>query len=220
MHNARIKIIAGIALAAFAACATVVISSDLRAKTMRKVATSAVIVSTPTGAGSGTVIGRHGRTYIVLTCAHVVDDSPQVSVVTPQGEFPAVIDRRDDTLDLAILIVAGHLGSEPLNIAAEEPSIYDRLYVVTSPLGIPYTGSEAILYSKTRRLTDSEIFRYAFTGFILPGSSGGTITNAEGELVCVAEAIVANTVLPLVPELGFCVSLKDIKGFVAQYELQ
>jgi hypothetical protein len=107
----------------------------------------------------------------------------------------------------------------PVPVADVEPRLYETLYVVTSPLGIPQTGSEGVLYSKNRILSMGSTKRWAFTGFILPGSSGGTITNVQGELVCVAEAIVANTVLPLVPELAYCVGLKDITTFLVGYKL-
>ncbi len=202
---------------AVGACA--LIKTDVRAATMRRVSGSAVIVETDTGIGSGTVIGKKGKAWVVLTCAHVVSEAPVAKVLTPNGEFPAMVDKIDGGLDLAILVTFGNLGLDVLPIATVEPAIYDRMYVVTSPLGIPKTGSEAILYSKARNLHETSTPRWAFTGFILPGSSGGTITNAAGELVCVAEAIVARSVLPLIPELGYCVGLEDIRWFVKSYDL-
>lgn len=199
--------------------ACVFIKKEVRSATMRRVANSAVIVETETGMGSGTVIGRKGTAWIVLTCAHVVSDTQVAKIHTPNGEFGAVVDKYDAGLDLATLVTFGSIGLDVLPIATEEPALYDPMYTLTSPLGIPQTGSEAILYSKTKKLRDMSTRRWGFTGFIMPGSSGGTMTNVRGELVCVAEAVVANQILPIVPELGYCVGLEDIRGFVKSYDL-
>lgn len=202
----------------FAACAAV--HHDMRAEVMRQVATGAVTVHVSDGTGSGTIIGRKGKAYLILTCEHVIKGNLTAEVETLSGKFPAFVDKTDPKQDLAILVSYGDLDASIVRVAPEEPRLYDRLYVLSSPLGIQRTGSEGILYSKDEDLSEGYNGRWAFTGFILPGSSGGTVTNAEGDLVCVAEAIKANSVgLRLIPELAYCVGLKDIRTFTTGYML-
>jgi S1-C subfamily serine protease len=214
-------IITAIALAAIGFTACAVVRHDVRAEVMREVSGGAVTVYTSDGSGSGTVIARDGDWFLTLTCQHVTGEEVDVYVENIHGRFPATVLKADERKDLALLVTNGKLGASVVRVALEEPHLYDRLYAVTSPLGIPNTGSEGILYDKNTSFGPAENGRWAFTGFILPGSSGGTITNAEGELVCVAEAIRRGPppFLSLVPELAFCVGLKDIKDFTREYRL-
>ncbi len=202
----------------FLLIASCALMSPPRGIILRKAATSAVIVHGAHGRGSGTVVGKAGSAYIVLTCAHVIKDETDLAIATPRGDFPAVLDKVDEARDLATLLVAGDLGIKPMRVAMFEPNLYETLYVMSSPLGIPQTGSEGVLYSKNRSLGEPTP-RWAFTGFMLPGSSGGTITNIYGELVCVAEAIHTSEITGMVPELGYCVGLQDIKFFLSEYRL-
>lgn len=192
-------------------------SPDERAQVMRKVARSAVIVSTHDGIGSGTAIAREGNHYLILTCQHVTDGDAVVTVITHDGAFKGIVEKEDAASDLALIVATGDLGLEVIQIATQEPDLYDRVYALTSPLGIPFTGSEGVLYSKDRLMGDTA-HRWAFTGFIMPGSSGGTVTDSFGKLVCVAEAVVVHNRL-IVPELAYCVGLGDIRKFLIGYRL-
>ena len=198
---------------ALAACGLVFTQRDHRAEVMTAVALSGVRVETDDGEGSGTVIARRGNLYLILTCEHVLNDGMDVTIKTAHGDFPGVVDQRDSKNDLATVVAFGDLGAVPIHVATDEPLMYQTLYAVTSPLGIPLVGSEGILYTK------APSGKWGFTGFIMPGSSGGTITDAHGNLVCVAEAVVSSHAFDIVPELGFCVGLARIKEYLKDYNL-
>jgi S1-C subfamily serine protease len=187
-----------------------------RAEVFRNVAPSSVVIETEQSVGSGAIVAQVGKQSLVLTCAHVVKDHPTVTIQANSGvEAEGTVLKVEERTDLALVLVNG-LKDPPLYVAQVEPAIYDTLYVVTSPLGIPRTASEAVLYSKTADV-DEPTRRWAFTGFMLPGSSGGPITNQLGEIVCVAEAVKMNR-LGMIPELGYCVGLKDIRTFLHEYK--
>lgn len=195
----------------------------------KRISDSAVTVDFATGTGSGTVIYADPKRSLVLTCAHVVlsngkddKDLTGLQVISKQGErsvaLPAFVFEADASRDLAVLIVVGNLGLPPMKLALHEPDLFATLYAVASPLALRGTAAHELLTNKHVLFTARNRDVYQLTGFALPGSSGGTIANADGELVGVIEAIQA--VGPVAQSsIVFAIPLPEIEQFLMGYKL-
>lgn len=124
---------------------------------------------------------------IVATNAHVIEDSGSGSakLVGQEQTFQILgtlaIDRH---ADLALLKVAGKAPSLRLS-RGPIPTVGDNVYVIGNPLGLEGTFSEGIVSGVRKAGTDSIL---QMTAPISPGSSGGPVMGADGEVVGVAVA--------------------------------
>lgn len=197
---------------------------ETRTDLIRRVADSSVIVMTDHGRGSGTVVGYMDGA-VILTCAHVVDDAKALNIRAGKEDFAATLLAMDTEHDLALL-VAPYATLPILKVADREPDLFAEVLIVAAPGGYSGTAATGVISSKNEKtpLTgDREIWRV--TGFgIAPGASGGTITNTQGELVCIP-AIAAVGVYPVFPQgfaplpymsIGFCLPLKDVRTFLKE----
>lgn len=86
--------------------------------------------------------------------------------------------------DMALLKVAGTAPSLPLS-REPIPVVGDNVYVIGNPLGLEGTFSEGIVSGIRKTGTDSII---QMTAPISPGSSGGPVMDARGEVVGISVA--------------------------------
>ncbi len=184
----------------------------------QRVSASSVVVDTDRGSGSGTVILSRPRTLLVLTAAHVVAGSRRIRILrhvehedeTWAVDLPASVVHRDEARDLALLRASDGLPVPALPVAHAEPELYEPLFVLAAPMGLPGTAAPAVLSSKD--LPEPELWQ--ITGLVFFGSSGGTVTNAAGELVAVPVRVAEWSGFP-VSQIGYCVGLPDIRAFLA-----
>jgi S1-C subfamily serine protease len=182
-----------------------------------RVASSSVLIETDSGMGSGTIVSVSNGRILVLTCYHVISDAKQIEVVSASTSAIASVISVNVKKDLAVLMVSQDLRAPALKVAFFEPELYEKLYTVANPLSIIKVASEGILYSKKESRPGVDL--WGVQSFLFPGSSGGTITNAQGELVCVPQSIVATKQFGLVAQLDFCVGLKDIRDILRPFKL-
>ncbi len=171
------------------------------------------------GVGSGTVIRSSGTSAVILTCAHVVGKEPVVMVDIdtdrkPLVTYPGLVIKTDTTLDLAIVVVIGDIGRPAAPIAELEPNLYEELYTVCCPLGIPRQSAIERLNTHDAHSGEREPSKYGITGMAIPGMSGGAIFNASGQIVAVVEAVAVYHDDVIMPAVGFAISLSDIKLFL------
>ncbi len=206
-----------LALAAQAsACATAVPASPT--DIYQRVSASAVIVTTRTGSGSGTVILRGPRSSLVLTAQHVVEAQGRiVEVLVPYAapELGKPTSRArvlyvDRDRDLALLESDAPLAAPALPVAAREPDLYEAVYMVAAPMGLAGTASPGVVSAK---LEHDGAALWQVTGLTFFGSSGGTVANARGELVAVPVIVSTWNSIPI-PQLGFAVPLPAIHTFL------
>jgi hypothetical protein len=135
--------------------------------------------------GSGFFIDQDGA---LATNYHVVAGGAQAKVRLQGGEVRAVsgVLAADPDQDLAILEVGGY-ASDPLTLAGARPMIGEPVVAIGNPMGFEGTVSEGILSGI--RSMDDETVRYQVTAPISPGSSGGPILNAAGEVIGIATFI-------------------------------
>ena len=133
------------------------------------------------GYGSGTIFQRRGKLAYVLTAAHVLDGSRQVSVRARDVWHGASIKQVDRVWDVAVLTIADP-GVTPIRLADKAPVRGDR---------IELSGFGSGVYSYRQ----GKFTQFVGPGRGLPfdwmevsvgcrsGDSGGPIVNTSGQLV-------------------------------------
>ncbi len=150
------------------------------------------------GSGSGFIIKRNGK-YYVITNAHVVESASKESgsiyvFSINQTKYECKVLGGDNFYDLAVLEFVTTPGSEidVVDFTKTEPMVGDRVYAIGNPLGTyPYTVTDGIISAKNRArggLTGKFGF-LQHTATIIWGNSGGPLINEKGEVVGVNSQI-------------------------------
>ena len=150
-------------------------------------------------AGSGFVVSRDGY---ILTNAHVVDESDEVTVrLLDRREFKAKVVGTDEGTDLAVLkIDANNLTPAPLG-DSDAARVGEWVLAVGNPLGenLTFTVTSGIISAKGRTLTLPNTSERSIQDFIQtdaainPGNSGGPLVNISGRVLGVNSAIASRT---------------------------
>lgn len=147
---------------------------------------------------------------LVVTNAHVVRGVSEPLVRTKEGALLASVKvlETDEKADLALLRVTG-LRGQPLPLApGGPPAVGTAVFAVGHPRGYEFTFSEGIV-SAVRSLDPQGVELIQTTAPISPGSSGGPLLNAQGQVVGVCSltlmegqninfAVPARLVLPFI----------------------
>ena len=146
-------------------------------------------VQNQTSLGSGVIMNARGH---ILTNNHVITQARQIEVLLADGRhFEARVIGVDPETDLAVLkIDASDL---PGLVFADSAAIEvgDIVLAIGNPFGIGQTVTQGIISATGRHelgLTTFENFIQTDAA-INPGSSGGALINARGELVGINTAI-------------------------------
>ena len=214
------RVVALVALLASACCQSA-IRPKTEAEALQQLARSVVQVDTDESLGSGTIVYSRGRYALVLTCLHVINDKTSITVTSSQFlDASATVEKSDPITDLALLKVDVP-EQTPLRVARRDPDLYERVFLIGSPLGEYGTISAGFISSKDRPLKSHPEYpsRWLVSGAAtISGLSGGAVINHRGELVCVPE-IALGTEKQSYPELGLCVSRESIRDFLKGYGL-
>ena len=148
--------------------------------------------------GSGVVYGSDGY---IITNNHVIDGASEIFVIFADGaRFPATLIGADPQTDLAVLLVERPdlapigVGTSD-NLVIGEPAI-----AVGNPLALQGgpTVTSGIVSALNRTLfteTGNPLYGLVQTDApIAPGSSGGALVNARGELIGITTAIAVSDV--------------------------
>lgn len=149
--------------------------------------------------GSGFVVSADGY---VLTNAHVIDSSTQVTVrLLDRREFPARIVGTDPTTDVAVLkIEATGLTPAPFG-DSDNARVGEWVLAIGNPLGenLTFTVTQGIISAKGRSLALPNRSQSSIQDFIQtdaainPGNSGGPLINVRGEVIGINGAIASPT---------------------------
>jgi uncharacterized protein (TIGR02145 family) len=142
---------------------------------------STVTIETDIGLGSGFFISEN----VIVTNYHVIEGASEAFCYTSNSSIKYKIEGYlavDKSVDLILLKVPG-LDRSALKIAVSSVSPGQKIYVIGSPKGLPATISDGIVSG----LRDFEGYKLIqITAPISPGSSGGPVLNANGELIGVS----------------------------------
>jgi S1-C subfamily serine protease len=143
------------------------------------------------GSGSGFVITKNGKKY-VITNAHVIQDASDergsIYIFSIDGsKYEVRVVGGDSFYDIAVLEFIGKPGSEITSIEfkKEEPRIGESVYAIGNPLGeYPYSVSNGIISAKNR-VRNGITGKFGFlqtTATIIWGNSGGPLLDAKGKV--------------------------------------
>lgn len=126
--------------------------------------------------GSGVVIDSG----TVITNCHVTQGASSVQVKSGSGMLPATVAVADESLDLCSLRVA-RLDAPAVNVGTvANLRTGQRVYAIGAPMGLELTISEGIV-SGLREADNGKVIQT--TAPVSPGSSGGGLFSADGQLV-------------------------------------
>lgn len=125
--------------------------------------------------GSGVVIGS----TLVITNCHVVADAFDITVKVGGTVLQGVVQVADKEFDLCSLRVTG-LSAPLAKFGTGDVRVGQPVYAIGAPQGLELTLSEGIV-SSLRETTRGTLIQT--TAPISPGSSGGGLFNASGQLV-------------------------------------
>ncbi|CAH2030541.1 DegQ family serine endoprotease [Trichlorobacter ammonificans] len=162
--------------------------------------------------GTGFIISQDG---FVLTNNHVVNGADEVLVKLSDGrELKAEIKGQDEKLDIALLKLADGKST----FAAAELGDSDALEVgewvmaIGNPFGLSQTVTAGIVSAKGRVIGSGPYDDFIQTdASINPGNSGGPLFNAQGKVVGINTAIIANG-----QGIGFAIPINVAKSVVSQ----
>jgi tetratricopeptide (TPR) repeat protein len=161
-----------------------------------KVAQSVTVMiqdpQSPQTAGSGIIIKREGETYTVLTAHHVVKQSPDYKVMTPDKKMNPIVQGSIKPLpgvDLALVQFksAGSYGVAKMGDSSQNPS-GSASFVAGFP-GTTKVRSEPEYYFTSGEIAangsrpNQDGYALAYSNPTLPGMSGGPVLNEQGELI-------------------------------------
>ncbi len=166
------------------------------------------------GTGSGFILSTDGQ---ILTNAHVVDDTSQVTVTLKDGrQLPGKVLGSDPVTDLAVIKVA----AESLPIAklgdSKNLSPGEWAIAIGNPLGLDNSVTLGIVSATGRSSSDVGIpdkrVRYIQSdAAINPGNSGGPLLNSQGEVIGINTAIRADG-----QGLGFAIPIQTAQRISKQ----
>ncbi len=162
--------------------------------------------------GTGCVINKSG---IILTSSHVVNNSTYIEVTTSKGETykAEVVKAEDSNGDLALLKIKP---KNPLpTIKLGDSSLIkvgQKVLAIGNPFGFNGTLTTGIVsridYERNKIQTDAAIN---------PGSSGGPILNAKGEVIGISQSIFNPDNNKSNIGIGFAVPANEVKKLISAY---
>ncbi len=147
---------------------------------------------TPYGTGSGFIIDAAGT---ILTNAHVVEGSEQVTVVLQDGRiFDGIVKGSDPVTDIAVISVEGE--NLPTVTLGDSDSVRPGAWAIAigNPLGLDSSVTAGIISAIGRSsgevgAPDKRVAFIQTDAAINPGNSGGPLLNADGQVIGVNTAI-------------------------------
>lgn len=200
-------------------------SADLPRSTVRdlsaRFAEGVVLVSTPSGLGSGFIINSKG--YCV-TNFHVIEEETKIAVTIFQKRPDKEFEKRriedvkivalNPFLDLALLQIPEQKDlkfATTYIVPEDDLAVGDPVFAIGNPLGLERSVSQGIISTRNRNF-DGLIFLQTTTQ-INPGNSGGPLFNLRGEVVGVTNMKVTGG-----EGLGFAIPASYLRHFLENRE--
>ena len=160
--------------------------------------------------GTGFLITSNG---VILTSSHVVADVEEVDVTTFSGNVykGKVLSSSKDNQDLALVKIEPKERLAVLKLADfDKIKVGQKVVAIGNPFGFRGTMTIGIVsridYTKNKIQTDAAIN---------PGSSGGPLINAHGEVIGISQSIYNPDNDQSNIGIGFAVPVNEVKKFIS-----
>ncbi len=162
--------------------------------------------------GTGCIINKSG---IILTSSHVVDRASYIEVTTSKGETykAEVMKTEGSSGDLALLRIKPDRPLPTIKLGdSSMVKVGQKVLAIGNPFGFNGTLTTGIVsridYERNKIQTDAAIN---------PGSSGGPILNANGEVIGISQSIFNPDNNKSNIGIGFAVPANEVKKLVSAY---
>jgi len=171
------------------------------------------------GLGAGVIIERDQNTYYVITNAHVVGTSDEITITLhDESTMKAVLVGKDERKDLALLSFSHETDDLPVIRLGDSDRLYvgDWVLAFGSPYGYKQSVSSGIVSALGRRDAPHEnINDFIQTdASINQGNSGGPLVNIQGQMVGVNTFITTPNSGSI--GLGFAIPVNNIRNSFRQ----
>jgi serine protease Do len=155
--------------------------------------------------GSGFALGQD----CIVTNAHVIGDPERVGVTTRDGKrLSARVVALDETLDLAVLTVAGAT-FERLRAGDEQSlPVGSDVYAIGAPESLAYSLTRGVLSAKDRAMGEGTYLQ--FDAPINSGNSGGPLLNDAGQVIGVITLKLSDA-----EGIGMAIPMSDVRDYLA-----
>ena len=140
--------------------------------------------------GSGVIVDPSG---LVVTNFHVIRGADEVKIALSDGrEFESTILLKDESLDLAVLKIAGDEDFPTVAVGDSDAlQVGDLVLAIGNPFGVGQTTTSGIVSALARSHIGISDFGFFIQtdAAINPGNSGGALINMAGEVVGINTAI-------------------------------
>ncbi|GLZ32990.1 serine protease [Lentzea sp. NBRC 105346] len=152
----------------------------------------------------------------VMTNAHVVAGTNEVTVEVGRGQFDATVVHYDAQMDVAVLAVPD-LDAQPLQFRTDEIQQGEDGIVLGYPLDGPYTASEARVRERIPLLRGPDIYDaqtvtrdvYTVRAKVRSGNSGGPLVDPQGRVMGVVFGAAVDD-----QETGFVLTAQQVSSVV------
>ena len=162
--------------------------------------------------GTGCIINKNG---VILTSSHVVNNASYIEVTTAKGEvYKADVMKSDEEKgDLALLKITPKTPLPTIKLGdSSMVKVGQKVLAIGNPFGFNGTLTTGIVsridYERNKIQTDAAIN---------PGSSGGPILNAKGEVIGISQSIFNPDNNKSNIGIGFAVPANEVKKLVSAY---
>ncbi|MCX7819620.1 MAG: trypsin-like peptidase domain-containing protein [Kiritimatiellae bacterium] len=165
--------------------------------------------------GSGVIIDSLGY---ILTNFHVIERATAIRVTLVDGRpYTAQLIAGDELNDLALLRIEPDRPLAEIAFGREDDLMLgEPVVALGNPYGLAHTVTAGVLSAKNReaRHGDRVIFRDILQtdAAVNPGSSGGPLINADGEMIGINVAI-----LPEGQNIGFAVPVGRVRALLTEW---
>ena len=166
------------------------------------------------GFGSGFVVSSDG---LILTNAHVVDGSDQVTVTLKDGRsFEGEVMGTDSLTDVAVIKIEAEELPAVTFADSEELQPGEWAIAIGNPLGLDNTVTTGIVSATGRSssqvgVSDKRVSFIQTDAAINPGNSGGPLLNAKGEVIGINTAIIQRA-----QGLGFAIPINTAQNIAEE----
>lgn len=155
--------------------------------------------------GSGFVVSKSG---LIMTNSHVVSGAKDISVTfSDKSEVKAEVVGEDPGFDLALIKIKPKNDLKVLKLGdSGKVKTGEWVIAMGNPLGLENNVSIGIVSGKKREFPDLPLVDFIQTDAgIYPGSSGGPLVDADGEVIGINTAAIPDT------KIGLSVPANEIK---------